>query len=72
MNNTEKFKEVFGLDLDQLQEIPCIFDTRYCIKGCSCEGCQLQNFWTREYNPELRKLKDGLDNADQDTMMPAT
>lgn len=59
MNNAEKFKEVFGLDLAQPQETPCIFHSKYCINGWSCDGCPLQNFWTKKYNPELREYGKG-------------
>lgn len=54
MTNAEKFEKVFGLKMDSVPDDPCgIVDDKYCSNNGelygSCNGCNLLNFWNREY-----------------------
>ena len=51
MTNAEKFKEVFGLEIDNKgQADPCdIIDYNVCTNSPSCPECLIHNFWKKEY-----------------------
>lgn len=67
----EFVKKTFGFSLDEalLQEnvngmvMTCLVDPKLC-KGDTCQGCQYNNFWNREYK------EDGMDNK-QDALHEA-
>ncbi len=49
MTNAEKFKEVFGIEIDETPEDPCsIFDHSICVDH-ECEDCPACCFWNKEY-----------------------
>ena len=51
MTNAEKFKEIFGLEIDDTNPAdPCdIIDYEVCINSIGCSECILRNFWEKEY-----------------------
>lgn len=51
MTNAEKFKEVFGYDVDKMADDPCdITDHSVCVNHTTgCENCELHDFWNKEY-----------------------
>lgn len=53
MTNAEKFKEVFGIAIDETPDDPCgIFDPSLC-KNQKCKDCRALNFWEKQYkSPE--------------------
>ena len=54
MTNAEKFKEVFGYDIDTMApDDPCnIIDHTICVDSNEeCEKCELHDFWNKEFKP---------------------
>ena len=51
MTNAEKFKEVFGYDIDSVADDACnIIDHNRSVNTVSeCEDCELHDFWNKEY-----------------------
>ena len=51
MTNAEKFKEVFGYDIEKIADDPCtIIDHNICVNTLEeCEDCELYDFWKKEY-----------------------
>lgn len=52
MTNAEKFKEVFGYDVDTMSpDDPCtIIDHTVCVdNNDDCALCELHNFWNKEF-----------------------
>ena len=63
MTNAEKFKEVFGIKIDEYPGTLCdIADHSYCIDASDCHHCKLFNFWKRKY----RKTKELEEKGDED------
>ena len=52
MTNAEKFKEVFGFELD---ERTCIIPRKYCIIQDSCKDCTYDNWQDKEYKNKENK-----------------
>jgi len=52
MTNAEKFKEVFGIEIEEnVPEDPCaMFDHHICMDH-ECEDCPACHFWEKEYEP---------------------
>lgn len=57
MNNSEKFKEIFGYDIDETASDPCdMVDPNVCINADNCDVCDLFHFWKKEWvNPSESK-----------------
>ena len=52
MTNAEKFKEIFGIEIDRTPDDPCgIFDGSICMNHV-CEDCPACCFWDKEYMAE--------------------
>ena len=52
MTNAEKFKEVFGIAIDDFYPVdPCdMVDHNICIEQTKgCNRCPLHNFWKKRY-----------------------
>ncbi len=59
MTNAEKFKEVFGIKIDEnVPEDPCaMFDHNICIDH-ECGDCPACHFWEKEYKLPESETKD--------------
>ena len=58
MTNAEKFKEVFGIEIDETPDDPCgIFDHSICVDH-ECEDCPACCFWNKEYRVESENKND--------------
>ena len=56
MTNAEKFKEVFGLEIDDFPADPCdIVDHNVCVNH-DCYSCPLHNFWTKDWQLDYELL----------------
>lgn len=62
MTNAEKFKEVFGYDVDKMADDPCdITDHKICVNHTTgCENCELHDFWNKEFNRDMDNVSDGF------------
>ena len=51
MTNREKFKDVFGLEIDEnYPSDPCdIVDHKICIDADDCSSCPAFHFWDKAY-----------------------
>lgn len=61
MTNAEKFEEVFGMKISKCAADPCNMVSRDSYSKCihnDCFGCELSNFWDRDY------IKTGEDRED--------
>ncbi len=56
MTNKEKFKEVFGIEIDnKMPADPCdIFHHNICMNHECNEKCPARHFWDKEYKPPKR------------------
>lgn len=53
MTNREKFKEVFGLEIDEMPAELCnIVDHNICIEANDCPSCPVFHFWDKTYKEE--------------------
>lgn len=78
MTNAEKFKEVFGFDIDQECCIADIMDCRSCPLD-NCRGYDADcthGFWQSKYQGEptiplsvIEKIHDAIDNAECDARL---
>ena len=64
MTNAEKFKEVFGLEIDDFPADPCdIVDHNVCVDH-DCYNCPLHNFWTKDWRNSKYKTTEVLNGND--------
>ena len=50
MTNAEKFREVFGIEIDEIPIDPCdMFHNSICMNH-ECDDCPAWHFWEKEYN----------------------
>ena len=51
MTNREKFKDVFGLEIDEMPSDLCdIVDHKICIDANDCPSCPVFHFWDKEFS----------------------
>ncbi len=52
MTNAEKFKEVFGIEIDETPVDPCdMFHHSICMNH-GCGDCPACHFWEKKYEPQ--------------------
>lgn len=55
MTNREKFKDVFGLEIDEMASDLCdIVDHEICRDADSCSSCPVFHFWDKTYKEETK------------------
>ena len=55
MTNREKFKEVYGFELEGS---PCVAPEKICDHYGECGRCPFQGWWEKEYLPCFRMKED--------------
>ena len=53
MTNREKFKEVYGFELEGS---PCVAPEKVCDHYGECGRCPFKGWWDKEYLPEVKRI----------------